>query len=637
MKSLKESTRVCDTLQAYVMCGGGGTRLWPLSRADNPKQNLNLTSSRSMLDETIMRFLDSDISGVVSTVNLMGGSTQTNAMMISLNQATGSKGGIILEPFGKNTAPAVAIASLHAAAQPGDPYVLILPSDHVIQPIEKFSAAISAGLDAADDGRIVVFGIEPHSPATGYGYIEVAGQEKVLPVQSFREKPDLETAKAYAKSGKHLWNAGIFLFRASTMLAALKVHAPEILATCTNTIKRSSAKQDNILKLDPNAFKDVPADSIDFAVMEHARNVSVVRADFEWHDVGSFASLHNLRNQHTIDATHYGDVISTDCANTMLHSEGPLIGAVGLNNVAVIATPDVVLVTSLDGSEDVKKIVTELEESGRSEILRTPWLQENGVQPGIIGPKVKSWLMSHALPYWAQNGCDVANGGYHEVLGFDGKSVGADKRLRTMARQIFTYAKAIEMGWEGDALQTIQSGLQFLTDSPAERLGGWSKTFTPESNVLNTTEDIYDHAFILSALAQCKQVGVEFDDVLIDRTIGVIDALRVTSNGSVNLGYAEDSANTLPRRSNPHMHLLEAFLAWHRASGDVSYLRRAKEIVELFQSHFYDGENLFLGELFDKKLEFSGGGISQIEPGHHFEWARLLLEYALRSGEQPVS
>ncbi len=628
VESLAKNTSMSNTLFAYIMCGGGGTRLWPLSRADNPKQNLSLTTSHSMLDETITRFLSSDIAGVVSTVNLMGGASQIDAMGASLEGASGLTGSIILEPFGKNTAPAVALASLHAITQNHDPYVLILPSDHVIQPVEKFGVTIAAGLPAADDGQIVVFGIEPHSPATGYGYIEVADHQAVAPVQSFREKPDLETAKRYVKSGKHLWNAGIFLFRASTMLAALKKHAPEILGTCKATFENSPVSRDNFLPLNAELFANVPADSIDFAVMERADNVTVVRADFEWHDVGSFASLQNLHGSGSTKSTHLGDILSHECDNTLLHSEGPMIAAVGLTDMAVVATPDVVLVTPLDRAEDIRKIVDQLDKSGRSETKRTPWLAENGAQPGRMASTLKDWLMSQALPYWAAHGCDRGYGGFHEVLDFDGNPMDVDKRLRTMARQIFSYAKAVEMGWTGEALSVVQHGLTFLNDAPAEPLGGWGKTFLADSSPHDRTEDLYDHAFVLLALAQCRQVGIAFDATLQSRAFDFVDSLRVTTSDGGFLGYHEDGEQSLPRRSNPHMHLLEAFLAWYRATGESKYLARASEIVGLLQSHFFDRDNMLLGEAFDAGLNFTGGEVRAFEPGHHFEWARLLHDYA---------
>ena len=636
MGSLNKAAQICESLQAYVMCGGGGTRLWPLSRADNPKQNLNLSSSRSMLVETIERIQGSEIPGVISTINLMGGISQIDNMSSSLANILDRQGSIIAEPFGKNTAPAVAIASLHAAANNEDPYVLILPSDHVITPVNEFSKAISNGLDAASKGQIVVFGIKPDSPATGYGYIEIAHKSRVAPVLSFREKPDIKTAKSYLISGKHLWNAGIFLFRASTMISALKLHAPEILNACKDTIDNSLNTSVETVELDSEYFSRVPADSIDFAVMEHATNVTVVQADFNWHDVGSFSSLQSLRNDGSKSTTHFGDVISHDCKNALLHSEGPLIAAVGLKEIAVIATPDVTLVTPLHRAEEVKKLVAGLEESGRSVTKQSPWLPESGAVPGNIKQQFLDWLHLRALPYWAQNGCDEKYGGFHEVLDFQGNSVGADKRLRTMARQIFTYAKAKEMGWKGDSTKIISHGISFLKSCSPEKLGGWAKTFKANSSPLDRSEDLYDHAFVLLALAQCQIVGFNVPNVLLQRVLGVLDSLKIPPSSDQFLGYQENGENELPRRSNPHMHLLEAFLAAYRATNDQTYLDRAAEIVCLLEDHFYDPINLMLGEAFDADLKFEGGMVKEFEPGHHFEWARLLLEFATVNESKPI-
>lgn len=642
MGNLKDETQICDTLQAYIMCGGGGTRLWPLSRADNPKQNLHLSSARSMLDETLARVNGARLNDVMTTVNLMGGLGQVDSMTAALNRNLDAKGTVICEPFGRNTAPAVAISTLHSQQTPrpddadeNDPFVLILPSDHVINPVETFANAVASGLEAARKGQIVVFGIEPTHPATGYGYIEATDRSPVSPVARFREKPDQDTAQSYIETGKFLWNAGIFLFKASTMVKALEEHAPDILSACAETLNVSSNTDANTLKLDHEVFAKVRSESIDFAVMEQAKNVTVVRADFQWHDVGSFSSLHALRPVDEDNVSQHGDVISTECSNTFIHSDGPLVTAVGLENIAIISTPDATLVTPLNRTEDVRKIVSELEKSERPELKISPWLPERGVTPGAYCENARKWLFEDALPFWSLHGMDEANGGFHEVLDLEGQSTNADKRLRTMARQIFVYGKAKEMGWEGDADRLIQHGLQFLSDLPKAKLGGWYKTLSAESNPIEMVEDAYDHAFVLLALAQSRKAKVDFDLTLLNRVESVFDGLR-DDNSNRPVSYLEDTKNTLPRRANPHMHLLEAFMAWYEASGDQSYLEKAGEIVSLFKTQLFDSGALLLCEEFDQKFDFSDGHVSRIEPGHHFEWAYLLQDYANLSGTKPL-
>ena len=626
----------CEELHTYIMCGGGGTRLWPLSRADNPKQNLRLLNDNTMLGETIARINRVDIPELVAIINLMGNSSQCETMH-GIRKENGAQSGVIIsEPFGKNTAPAVTIACLHAERSAADdPYVLILPSDHVIEPTKKFSVAIANGLNAADAGQIVLFGVEPTAPVTGYGYIEVENQDTVSSVKSFKEKPDRETAQRYLETGKHLWNAGIFLFRASTMKGALEKHAPEILKQCAATLDQS-ALQGSQINLNPQQFEHVPADSIDFAVMEHADNISVVRTDFNWHDVGSFASLKNIQKSDENNNVITGDVIADDCTNSLLHSDGHAVAALGMDNISVVSTPDITLVAPLDRAEDIRKIVDRINKSGRRETQHSPWLDEAGAIPGSMADDMRGWLFDDALPFWLDKGLDHDFGGFHEVLDFKGNSIAADKRLRTMARQIYVYGKATELGWSGNAKRAIEHGLTFLAESAQSPNGGWYKTFDAQSNPLDLTEDAYDHAFILLALAQTQKAGIEVNPALLNRVSMMLETLRITGPDGRFNGYAEDTVHTLPRRSNPHMHLLEAMMAYYEASGDESYLDRADEIVSLFKTRFYDSDSLLLGESFDQDLQFTGGAVSAIEPGHQFEWAHLLHKFAALSDTVPA-
>lgn len=629
MKQLDLKT--ADHLHAYIMCGGGGTRLWPLSRADNPKQNLTLVSNTTMLQQTAARTARLCFDGVEVGINLMGGQAQLADMFSVMHELGQQSGLLITEPFGKNTAPAVATASLVSASvglkQGLDPLVLILPSDHIIAPVEKLITAINHGKDAADRGDIVVFGVEPTTPATGYGYIKVENSATIAPVLSFREKPDLETATRYLASGRHLWNAGIFLFRASTMIHALKSHCPDIL-DCTRATLDGSAADNGLIQLDPDLFQLIPAESIDFAVMEKASNITVVRADFDWHDVGSFASLMALADKDAAGNAVRGDVISHESSGNLLHSEGPLIATVGVNNLAVVATEDVTLITPLDRCEEVRHIVSALDQNQRREANTSPWLAEKGVLPGSLAARWREWLFKHSLPFWASHDLDHVHGGFHEVLDLSGHTTGADKRLRTMARMTYTYARAVTMGWQGDATSVVQHGFEFFNTAQQAPLGGWFKTFDAASIAKDTAEDAYDHAFVLLALAQAKLAGISPPNGMLDRVMGVVDALALTDKDGRFNGYAEDSAATLPRRSNPHMHLLEAFMLAYEAFEDPSFLHRSIQIQSLLETRFFDSKSLLLAEAFDQDLGFAGGAINSFEPGHQFEWAYLLNRLA---------
>jgi len=616
---------MAQSLKTYIMCGGSGTRLWPLSRADNPKQMLSLFGEKSMLEITVDRAaampIDADIS-----VSVIGSSGQRD--LLSKIPGVGS---VLVEPHARNTTAAVVLAALDAQ-NADDPYVLILPSDHIISTTDQFAESVSRGMQAADGGRIVVFGIEPDTPATGYGYIEADDNRDVSKVARFVEKPDLATAQTYLASGRHLWNAGIFLARASTLIAELALHAPDILDSTRRAF--DSADQDGkIVEFDPDLYGAIRSQSIDYAVMEQSANVSMVRAGFAWSDVGSFAALKDSLDTDDAGNALQGDVIAVDSQRNLLRSEGPLITALGVSDLAVVATPDTVFVAPLKRSEEVKAIVSRLEAADRPELRQTSWSAEGGVVPGAMCEKLRHWLFDDALPFWMRHGLDTKAGGFHEVLDFKGKSTGADKRLRTMARQVYVFAKASEMGWAGDADKVINHGLDFLEQAQTAPRGGWFKTFDRNSKPVDKTEDVYDHAFILLAMAEAVKTGNEIARPIAQRVLAFLSSMEVQTPGEVWNGYYEDDLGTLPRRANPHMHLLEAFLAWHEASGDETALVKAAQIVGLFREHFCCRDTGFLREEFDAVLQPDDSTSRHMEPGHHFEWAWLLERYANLSGE----
>ena len=403
---------MAQSLKTYIMCGGSGTRLWPLSRADNPKQFLRLLGEQSMLEATIERTVSLRLDVEVS-VNIIG----ADAHRDTLAGLSPSVDDILIEPMGRNTAAAVALAALHAEGD-DDPYVLILPSDSAISTVEQFTDSIAKGISAAVEGNIVVFGIEPDRPATGYGYIEAASADTICAVVRFVEKPDAAIAETYCTSGRHLWNAGILLARASVLLAELEAHAADILHA-TQAAFKSARSNSPVFNFDPELYAAIRAQSIDYAVIEMAENVSVVRAAFSWSDIGSFEAMKdNLDTNDTSNAVQ-GDVIALESKGNLLRSEGPLVTTLGVDNLAIVATPDATFVAPLARSEDVKKIVAELETKERRELYQTPWKAECGVVPGAMSERFRDWLFDIALPFWAEQGLDQKHGGFHEVLDFE--------------------------------------------------------------------------------------------------------------------------------------------------------------------------------------------------------------------------
>lgn len=274
---------------------------------------------------------------------------------------------LILEPFGRNTAPAAAAAALELTRDGDDPLMLLLPADHVIADVAAFEKAVMHGCALAASGGLVTFGIVPTGPETGYGYIQAGDRidEQSNAVARFVEKPDLATARRYVETGSYLWNSGMFVFRCSDYLDALGAFAPEILAGCRRTV--AAAERNGGVWLDADEFAATPADSVDYAVMEHTQQGVVVSLDAGWNDVGSWAALWEIAEADADGNVLVGDVVVTGTTNSYVRSERRLVTVAGLDNVVVVATPDAVLVTTIDKCQDVKSIVDKLREDARPE------------------------------------------------------------------------------------------------------------------------------------------------------------------------------------------------------------------------------------------------------------------------------
>jgi len=348
-----------------ILSGGAGTRLWPASVSMYPKQLLPLVDGdATMLQQTANRV--QGVSGVADEVLVICNEAHRFLVAEQLLE-TGQVARIVLEPEGRNTAPAVALAAFLAAAADNDAVLLVMPADHVITDIAAFQAAVEAGANAANLGKLVTFGIVPTRAETGYGYVKARpGGSQAVPVDSFVEKPDSITAQQYVDGGQHFWNSGMFLFRASTYLDELKKFAPEMYAACRESIEKRSDGED-FIRPDKEAFLNSPSDSIDYAVMEKTDAAMMVPLDAGWSDVGSWAALHDVREADGAGNTIDGDVITHDCRGTFIQAENLLVTAVGLEDVVIVQTKNAVLVVSKDSAQDVKQIVDELKRQDREE------------------------------------------------------------------------------------------------------------------------------------------------------------------------------------------------------------------------------------------------------------------------------
>lgn len=361
------------SLTPIILSGGSGTRLWPLSRSQRPKQFLPLVADRTLFQATITRA--SALGSTVRPPIVVANSAHRFLVAEQLQEQGITADAIVLEPIGRNTAPAVGVAALLAIAaersrsgdQDANPLLLVLPSDHIVLDRAAFAAAVELAIPVADDGYLVTFGVTPDRPETGYGYLlrgDDRGGWAVL--ERFIEKPDAATAKAYVESGRYLWNSGMFLFSARTFLAELEAHAPAIHEACRRAVAEAAVDAD-FVRLGA-AFESCPADSIDYAVMEKTARAAVVPLTAGWSDVGSWSALHEMLPKDSRGNAVVGDVMLEDCRDSFAVARSRLVALVGLTDVVVVETDDAVLVVARDRAQDVKRIIDALARTTRPEL-----------------------------------------------------------------------------------------------------------------------------------------------------------------------------------------------------------------------------------------------------------------------------
>ena len=340
-----------------ILSGGSGTRLWPLSREQRPKQFLPLVSELSLLQETLQR--TRAIGTFVRRPLIICSEAHRFLVAEQAREIGVQPQAIVLEPTGRNTAPAVAVAALLAEAVANDPLLLVLPADHVIRDSAAFARAVVTGLEAAREGHLVTFGVVPNKPETGYGYI-LRGEQRDgwFAIDRFVEKPDLATAESYLRSGRYYWNSGMFLFAASAFMRELATHASAMVDACRRAVKDAQADAD-FTRLGA-AFLDCPSKSIDYAVMEKTRRAAVVPLAAGWSDVGSWPSLHDVLPKDAEGNVRVGDVLMEQCTRSYIASSGRTVAALGLDGVVIVETEDAVLVMTHEHAQDVKKIVDAL-------------------------------------------------------------------------------------------------------------------------------------------------------------------------------------------------------------------------------------------------------------------------------------
>ncbi len=409
-------------LLPVILSGGSGSRLWPLSREHYPKQLLPLINDATLLQQTVQR--PEGIAALARDIELLAPVIVCNAehrflIAEQLRQIGKRPGAIILEPAGRNTAPALTLAALAAVARDSDPVLLVMAADHVIQKLDVFHRAVTAGALLAQQGTLVTFGIVPSQAETGYGYIRRGAALKDSPaytIHAFVEKPNKTTAESYLASGEYFWNSGMFMMRASVWLAAIQQFQPKIYASCEQAYRQGRADMD-FFRLDEAVFAQCPSDSIDYAVMEKLTaaaaaskiaGTAVIPLDAGWSDIGAWSSLWEVKSRDPQGNVIGGDVFAQNCANSYLASHSRLLACVGIDNLIVVETSDAVLVANKDNAQDVKKIVEWLKAQGRTESqnhqrVYRPWGSYESVVNGarfqvkriVVNPEAALSLQMH--------------------------------------------------------------------------------------------------------------------------------------------------------------------------------------------------------------------------------------------------
>lgn len=591
-----------------ILCGGAGTRLWPASRPEKPKQFLDLTSPLSLFQETVRRVEPLARDG--GKVVVVAGREHRGFVEEQLGDVDAV---VLLEPTGRDSAAAMTAAAHWIAAQDPEGVAVFVASDHHIPDDAAFRASVLEAVGSALQGRIVVFGVHPTEPSSAYGYIrpETAG---LSPVASFVEKPDRQTATGYLAQG-YLWNSGNLVVAARTLLDEVISFAPEVGAAVASAMPGGAS---GVMELKAQ-FESAPRISMDYAVLERSRKVWVLPVGFGWSDLGAWDAVA------ATDTGGRGLWIggNGDGANLVRAAEGMVVATAGVSDLAIIAEPDAVLVCHLSRSQEVKSLVERLREMSPGHL--TPGAQESFA---TTASRFFDWMDLAALPLWATLGVE-ADGAFAEALDARGKAVGDFRRARVQGRQAYVYAAAGKAGWGGPWTRLVRDGLAAFEASNLRPDGLYRTRVGRDGAVLDDTPWLYDQAFVLFALAAAAMVGIdaEANAARAHRLFDALEALRHPAGG-----WRE--AGDHPFQANAHMHLLEACMAWEELEPGGEWTRHADAIVGMAKARFIDAEGGFLREFFDADWQPATGEDGRlVEPGHQFEWAWLLTRWGRLRGD----
>ncbi len=577
-------------LYPVIMCGGAGTRLWPASRPSRPKQFIPLAGNRSLFQETALRVapLAQDDGRLI----VVGGVGHREWILDQLAEiGIDDRVEILLEPQARDSAAAMAAAALWTHARDPLGVNVFVASDHHIPDHDAFREACVIAAEAARDGRIVTLGVRPSEPSSAYGYISPEGPG-LAPVRAFREKPDARTAADYIAAG-YLWNSGNFIVTAATLLDELKANAPGVEIAVRQAVTNPSAADRAVLG---PAFADAPKISIDYAVMEKTRHASVLEVDFEWSDLGAWDA---------IAATGEGDFgqhIFEDAEGCLVRApDGMLVAALGVRDLAIIAERDAVLVCDLDRAQDIKRLVARIQTTSPQHLdfaRDQPETLEAGAR------RLADWMRLRALPLWSSVGASE-DGAFAEALSLDGRPVQGPRSARVQAKQIWAYAEAGRLGWQGPWRRLVMGGVERLQTRFLRDDGLCCAGLSPDGAPSPETASAYDQVFALLALRAAR-------DLVPDPA--ALEACAVSIRDQM-MGRTSEDLCPSSEPSDPinlELHLLEACLNWATRHDD-----RWSACADTLHA----AANARLHTMMDRSV---GGGA----PGRLFECARILGRYA---------
>jgi mannose-1-phosphate guanylyltransferase/mannose-6-phosphate isomerase len=606
-----------------IMCGGSGTRLWPASRPESPKQFLPLAGEGSSFQQTVRRVVG--VRGARELIVVAG--ARHGQVIADQLRALGVEASLLLEPEARDSAPAIAAAAAWIAGRDPDGVAVVVSSDHYIPDEAAFQAAASRAVIVAEDGWIVTLGVGPTTPSTAFGYIKPSARALAggvaNAVEAFVEKPDRATAERYIAEG-YLWNSGNFVGAAATLLAELDAHAPAVAAAARAAVQGGAAGANGAFFLGP-AFATAPKVSIDYAVMEKTRRAAVAPAAFAWSDLGAWDAVKAASAADACGNSVTGPATLVEVTGSLVRNTSALrVGLVGVEDIAVVVEADAVLVTRLAAAQGVKQLVDRMGAA--------PAPPPSAPPAGLtaMAERLTLWLDASALPLWWSLGADHARGGFHERLDQGGRPTDAPRRGRVQARQIFVYASAGGAGWPGPWRAAADHGWRYLKDRFQRDDGLFRTLVGPDGAMLDDGATLYDQAFVLLALAALHGLDPDRCEWL-EAASDLVGRVRARF-GHGGGGFAE--AAEQPFQSNPLMHLFEAALAWSDAGGGALWEALAGEIAVLALDRLIDPTTGAIDELYTADWTPRAVGAGRIVwPGHQFEWAWLLDRWARRSGD----